>query len=233
MSEAGRENNEIEKDFTLGNNGVRNHGQEASLLTGIRENGGAEKKKKIKWFVYGEALFLKRSNPEKGKQLNNTTPVNPEEQYDPETELQAIDSIEPKDLQILSRNQSARIRAAVAFNPMTTCPVLQRLASDPNDSVRYAVSRNTSTSEKILQVLLKDSNPNISKMAIARSIGTSQEILASLALDLNIEIKRKVALNSATSLEILEALALDPDKTVSSAAIYKVKKIKKINSNNI
>src|SRR4029078_12240640 len=78
------------------------------------------------------------------------------EHYDSEIEQQAIDSIEPKDLQILSTHLSSRVRAAVGLNPMTTCPVLQKLANDISDEVRFCVVRNTSTSEKILQILLND-----------------------------------------------------------------------------
>jgi hypothetical protein len=201
-----------------------------------------EKNKKVKWFVsfLKERGFLNGKNtlsPRDKVVINkkNLKILNVEnsafnvlsDDFDPDIEQQAIDSIEPQELQILSSHKSSRIRAAVAFNPMTTCPVLQKLAIDVSDAVRFNVVRNTSTSEKIIKILLDDPDEKIKIRARARSNTTPVEILMELSQDQDVEIRRKVALNQATPLEILENLAKDPDKAVSTAAHYKIKKLKK------
>lgn len=210
---------------------------------GPSHNGtGVVKNKKIKWFVslLKEKGFFTEKNqvPHKEKitidkkklqilNVENLPPTLIHDDFDPEIEQQAIDSIEPKDLQVLSTHLSSRIRAAVGFNPMTTCPVLQKLAIDESDEVRFAVVRNTSTPEKIIQILLNDQNEKIRIRALARSNTTSIDVLQKLSIDQDVDIRRKVAFNTATPLDILVNLAKDPDKAVSSAAQYKIKKLRK------
>jgi hypothetical protein len=59
-------------------------------------------------------------------------------------------------LEILSRDENADVRYAVAMKHKSSQDILQRLAQDPDESVRLRVALNPKTPKVVLEQLLQD-----------------------------------------------------------------------------
>ena len=163
-------------------------------------------------------------------------------------ELRYVAAAHPKmpvsALRRLARDESPRVRAAVARAVSASTAVLEALVSDRDVWVRRNVASNPSTPRAVLEVLLGDrlaavraaaaenENTPAEKVAArardraikvrcevaARGVGT--EVLALLAADPKWAVRVAVACNVQTPLEALDLLARDACEEVRAGVAY-------------
>ncbi len=131
------------------------------------------------------------------------------------------------------------VRCAVAINPATPVPVLEKLALDQNPHVRQKVTANGSTPVELLDKLSKDHDSKVRRsivwnplaplfvlwrlaedpdewvrLALADYRSTPVEILDKLSTDQHKEVRRSLARNPSAPLSALRHLAKDLEEIV-------------------
>lgn len=124
-------------------------------------------------------------------------------------------------LQILTRDEDPKVRAAVAGNTNASAEVLQILAREvgkKNKNVRSAVAWNPSAPAEVLQTLTGDEEQDI-RYAVAVSPNASAEVLQILARDEAWGVRFAVARNENSPAEVLQILARDELEKIRNYAM--------------
>lgn len=137
--------------------------------------------------------------------------------------LTAIHSIRPEQLEELSHSPVSDIRIAVAENPNTSVSTLKDLVSDTNYWVRYAIAKNPNAPIKLINMAVKSLGESLtwdiysyySKLAES----TDPKILTKLSDFRDYRVRRQVASNPNTPVDVLYKLALDEDSDVVDVAV--------------
>ena len=123
-------------------------------------------------------------------------------------------------LRRLARDESVRVRAAVAGAVSTPTAVLEVLASDQEVRVRRNVASNPSTPRAVLEVLLRDRRAEVRAAAVANE-NTPAQMAATLVGDRAIKVRSEVA-SRRVGAEVLTVLAADPKWGVRQAVAFNV-----------
>ncbi len=126
----------------------------------------------------------------------------------------------------LAFQEDVEIREEVAANPGISLDLLKTLAQDRKRRIRSIIVENPTASSEVLDFLLVDQDPIIQGIAKARHLKTSTTELADLAQSDEPGIRRAVAKNKNTPLEVLKKLANDLDSYVSQTALGQLNKEK-------
>ena len=124
-------------------------------------------------------------------------------------------------LRRLARDESVRVRAAVAGAVSAPTAVLGVLASDQGVWVRRNVASNPSTPRAVLEVLLRDRRSEV-RTAAAVNENTPAQMVAALVGDRAIKVRSEVA-SRGVGAEVLAVLAEDPKWGVRQAVAYNVR----------
>lgn len=114
-------------------------------------------------------------------------------------------------LEKLSKDIDTNVKAGVASNPSATKDILEKLANDKANSVKNTAKNNLSTKYKLV---LKDEDIDLDNMSTSKkedlAVNTKDEnILRKLSKDDSGWVRRYVALNKNTPVDILRELAED------------------------
>lgn len=135
--------------------------------------------------------------------------------YDLRIERDWASSLTDRDLLLLVKHcPSSRLSIASASRSLEVLEVLSR---DESAAVREAVADNVRISSDILNTLCGDSIPAV-RMAVAENQNVTQQELESLSKDAVNFVRWGVAHNEKTPSHVLELLVKDPDAYVSDEA---------------
>jgi uncharacterized protein (DUF2336 family) len=151
-------------------------------------------------------------------------------------------SITPAIIEMLINDKEPGVRGYLAGNPSVPRPALLRLREDSSESVRWilpinpnwteddirkmfaentatwsTIARNSSAPPDVLEKLSSSTNYNI-LIGLANNPDIPQSVAIILAQQKESSIRKMMTYNPATPLEVLEALAKDPDPDVRSYA---------------
>ncbi len=141
----------------------------------------------------------------------------------------AVASTHPEELSLLAGDENGGVRFAVASNPHTPVPVLQRLAQDALAHVRAGVSLNLSDAQTVPEAahpdvehtghqLARDEHPLV-RLALASNPHLPESVLLTLSGDQDGAVRLKLASNERVCREGLRVLAHDDDRTVRVRAL--------------
>ena len=123
-------------------------------------------------------------------------------------------------LRRLARDESVRVRAAVAGAVSAPTAVLERLASDQEVRVRRNVASNPSTPRAVLEALLRDRRAEV-RAAATKNENTPTQMAATLVGDRAIKVRAAVA-SRGVGADVLTVLAADPKCVVRQATAFNV-----------
>ena len=121
-------------------------------------------------------------------------------------------------LRRLARDESVRVRAAVAGAVSTPTAVLEMLASDQDVQVRRNVASNPSTPRAVLELLLRDRRAEVRAAAVANE-NTPAQMVSTLVGDRAIKVRAAVA-SRRVGTDVLTVLAADPKWGVRQATAF-------------
>lgn len=127
-------------------------------------------------------------------------------------------------LQILAESEDMQARWAVAKNPHTSEAILKTLGKDPVNLVRALVANNPKTPVAILNELFNDEK--IVRDGLTGNPNTPEKLLKLFVNENDRMARLRVADNPGVSKEVLQILAEDEDKDVSTAAKQKLEALK-------
>lgn len=127
-------------------------------------------------------------------------------------------------LEILAASEDMQARWAVAKNPHTSEALLLRLAKDPINLVRALVANNPKTPASVLNELFNDEK--IVRDGLTGNPNTPEKLLKLFINENDRMARLRVADNPGATKAVLEALAQDEDKDVSTAAKQKLEALK-------
>ncbi len=127
-------------------------------------------------------------------------------------------------LETLAESDDMQARWAVAKNPHTSEAILLKLAKDPVNLVRALVANNPKTPVTILNELFNDEK--IVRDGLTGNPNTPEKLLKLFINENDRMARLRVADNPGATKAVLEALARDEDKDVSTAAKQKLEALK-------
>lgn len=127
-------------------------------------------------------------------------------------------------LTTLAESDDMQARWAVAKNPHTSETLLLKLAKDPVNLVRALVANNPKTPAKVLNELFNDEK--IVRDGLTGNPSTPEKLLKLFINENDRMARLRVADNPGATKAVLEALAEDEDKDVSTAAKQKLEALK-------
>lgn len=127
-------------------------------------------------------------------------------------------------LEILAGSEDMQARWAVAKNPHTSESLLVKLAKDPVNLVRALVANNPKTPVAMLHGLFNDEK--IVRDGLTGNPNTPEKLLKLFINENDRMARLRVADNPGATQAVLEALAQDEDKDVSTAAKQRLETLK-------
>jgi hypothetical protein len=128
--------------------------------------------------------------------------------------IEASSSTSPSRLKELSQHRDKAVRTAVAQNPATPTPVLERLAADKHHLPRFGVAENADP--RSWEIALPAHDPDV-RVILAQRPDLDERTLQRLLGDPNYGVRESLATSSRHT-EVIAALARDEDARVRSAA---------------
>lgn len=129
----------------------------------------------------------------------------------------------------LSRDTDGCVRLAVAANPHTPLYVLEEMLASEGEDQKFWLSFSLSTTPAALGILARDSSSRVRGRIASHPYATS-ETLNHLSWDSSRTIRLSVAHHANTSFEALERLRADFDSEVAAVAhealVYRVSQVR-------
>ena len=123
-------------------------------------------------------------------------------------------------LAALAKDPDARVRRAVASNPLAHWEVLEELSHNPETQLEVAknISAPITVLERLATIGIVEGERFVEiREAVAKNLRAPEDVQRTLARDPSARVRRAVATNRSPSPEAMETLSHDPETRVDVA----------------